>query len=134
MQYLPQSVQCLYSICHYNSKKIKKSECCTTDSNTLMSLVLIVRMSRSTFDVGTVQIFIFASLGKLKINNHKWSCPTKMSSRSPIMPNQNVFQKPLHISSLTQQGMSKTLLKEFQMQPHAFQKALYSHACAQSSR
>lgn len=54
------SVRCMYSICHYNSKKIQKSEFCAADSNTLMSLVLIVRMSSSTFDVGTVQIFTFA--------------------------------------------------------------------------
>jgi len=53
-------VQCPYSICLYNSKKIQKSEFCSADSNTLMSFVLIERMSKSTFDVGIVQILTFA--------------------------------------------------------------------------
>lgn len=96
-----------------------------------MSLVLIVRMSRNTFDLNIVKISTFAQVGKLKINNQKLSCQIQTYSKSPIMP--NYFQKPLHISSITHQDKSKTLSKELQKQLHAFQETLHSHACAHTS-
>lgn len=52
-------------------------------------------MARKTFDVATVQIIIFAQIGKLKSNDHKCFFPTKMSSRHNIpsysFPNSIVY-------------------------------------------